>query len=312
MPATIKRQVSYKVRVLDVPGFADSAAAAQCGVTVYKANLALFRSILRIQSELNMPFDRVLYFLPCQGPLEKADSNVQEEIKVIHYFCGNAIFERMILVAANPRRNQRYGFSGEDERETKEAFKKAFELAIGTSFPSADTSEPTIVYVSIEDEGAMIRERIQKARVYNTDGLYCNFVDNICARCCVKFRCISGNEEIQVGVYTKENNALRDCSESKCHPIILPRYSKLEKIIGGVAHISTAGIPYMVSHLVGYGSPWPGLYSSDEICPNCKKPPGAPGCTPVEGDPCTVTWQGVTETILDVYHTNKLDVHVIN
>lgn len=298
----------HKVRVLDVPGFADSAMASKLGV--YKANLALFRSILRIQYDQKMPFDRVAYFLPIRGPLEKADGNLQEEIKVMHHFCGPAIFERMVLVATNHCRKQAGGFTDEDKSDTREAFKCAFELAIGCSCPILDINGPPVVYISIADESATVLDKLRNAEVKDPTGFYCEFVDSVCARCAVIIRFTSSGKE--VGIPTSKDKAAdyKDYSESKCHPILLPRYSQLVKIVGGVAHISTLGIPYVVSHLLAGRGPWPGLYNSDEICPVCQQPPGAPGCWPVNSV-CTIEWQGKKETILDVDHTSKLDTMVV-
>ena len=32
--------------------------------------------------------------------------------------------------------------------------------------------------------------------------------------------------------------------ETKCHPVVIPKYIRLTKSIGGIAHIITLGIPY--------------------------------------------------------------------
>ena len=41
---------------------------------------------------------RLVYFLPDRGPMEKADAVFQEELKVMHFFYGPAIFECMVVV----------------------------------------------------------------------------------------------------------------------------------------------------------------------------------------------------------------------
>ena len=297
----------HGVCVLDVPGFSDTATAKECGV--FKANLAIFRSILRIQVDQNMPFHRILYFLPIRGPLEKANGDLQEEIKVIYHFCGNAIFERMVLVATNHKRKQEYGFTSDDKSDTREAFKRSFELATGARWPF-DANGPPIVYVSFEDDGATLRKKISEAQVIDpTDptGFYCGFVETVCARCAITIFS-SDAEGKEVGAKTTEGGALKDVNDSKCHPIFLPRYSTLEKIKGGVAHITTVGIPYVMSQLVGDGNffPFPGFFNSDEICPVCNNPPGTPGCTDIRAGPCTIEWHGKKETIMTVDHTNRV------
>ena len=53
-------------------------------------------------------------------------------------------------------------------------------------------------------------------------------------------------------------------------PIIIPKHSTLSKIIGGIVHVVTLGIPYAV----GVAS-WLGFFNSDEIFPACNNPQGA-------------------------------------
>ena len=294
-----------RIRVLDVPGFADSnAARRQEGV--YKANLALFRSILRIQVDQDMPFDRVAYFLPTRGPLEKADGNLQEEIQVMHHFCGNSIFERMVLVATNHPRKQEYGFTDQDEDETRMVFQRAFELATGNKFPSSNG--PPIIYIAIADDSATINRKLREACVQSASGLYCKFVDNVCSRCAVTIRYTGqgdGGDHSLVGVQEYSSGEdLKDYNDSKCHPIFLPRYSKLQKFVGGVAHILTLGVPYATG-----ASTWPGFTNSDEICPVCEKSPGAPGCHPVKTK-CLINWQKKEAEVM-VNHTNRLDTKVV-
>ena len=88
--------------------------------------------------------------------------------------------------------------------------------------------------------------------------------------------------------------------ESKCHPIIIPKHSKLSKFIGGIAHVVTLGIPYAVGV-----AKWPGFFNSDEICPACNNPPGANGCTKVLQQ-CNLKVKGNTINV-NVDHTNKVD-----
>ena len=61
--------------------------------------------------------------------------------------------------------------------------------------------------------------------------------------------------------------------ESKCHPLLIPKHS----IIGGICHIATLGIPYVLMD-----DSWPGFTNTDEECIACKGPPGANGCREIE------------------------------
>ena len=78
-----------KLRVLDTPGFQSSdALEGRRNATAYQANLGIMRQILRIQTQHGLVFNRVLYFLPVRGVLERADAVLQEEMKVMKYFFG--------------------------------------------------------------------------------------------------------------------------------------------------------------------------------------------------------------------------------
>ena len=74
------------VEVVDTPGFADSNAVKTLGV--YKANLAMFRDLIRKCLNDKLRIHRVLYFLLHRGPLQCADAILQEEMRVMHHFFG--------------------------------------------------------------------------------------------------------------------------------------------------------------------------------------------------------------------------------
>ena len=107
----------FNIRVLDTPGFADSQLTRMYGVI--KSNLHMFRSILRQQEKHDLTFSRVLYFLPCRGPLERADGTLQEEIQVIYEFLGQDVFDIMVIAATNGMKHQMMVFDEEDNRTTQ-------------------------------------------------------------------------------------------------------------------------------------------------------------------------------------------------
>ena len=282
-----------KIRVLDVPSFANSNAVTHQGV--YKANLALFKSILHIQVDKNMPFDRVAYFLPTRGPLETVDGTLQEEIKVMYHYYGAAIFERMVLVATNHPQRQENGFTDEDKYETRRTFQRAYELTTENTLPTTITSNngPPIIYIALEDEGATIDRKLREAHV-NSSGLNCEFVDKVCTKCTLTMRFLEPGDDDRdlVGVRNSSERTLNDYSDSKCHPVFVSRYSILKKLLGGLFHVATLGIPY----IAGIGT-WPGFVNADKICPACYKSPGTPGCRRVKTE-----WEG-NEGIVAVDHT---------
>ena len=192
--------------------------------------------------------------------LERADAAVQEEMKVMKYFFGHSIFEIMIIVATL--------YPGYAEQGIK------FDLEMGNT----------------------ILQTLKYTPVKNSKGLMLNFQISACAQCAVEISNVDGEKVC----LSRDGVVPTPYDESKCHPIIIPKHSKLSKIIGGIAHVVTLGIPYAVGV-----AKWPGFFNSDEICPSCDNPPGATGYTKVLQQ-CELQVRGKTY-VINVDHTNKVN-----
>ena len=138
----ISNQRTY-IRVLDTPGFADSKLTKEMGLT--KSNQYLFQLIVNEQRKFNLAFRRVLYFLPCRGPPDRADGALQEELKVLYDFLGQRIFNIMVIIATNhPKpRHQLLGFEEEDIEKVKEVFMLAYATITDSTLPWC----PPVVYL---------------------------------------------------------------------------------------------------------------------------------------------------------------------
>lgn len=295
-----------RLRVLDVPGFADSDTAYSLGV--YEANLSIFRWILRVQIELGLKFDRVVYFFPQRGAPEKADGSIQEELKVMNYFFGSAIFETMVIIATNHHRKQRYGFDEEDKADMQSIVTRSLQLITRTEKETPKC--PPIVYLGLSDTGEEILAKLKSALVINDSGLAFKFKDTVCARCAVSIRYAehaatnkSGITFKRIGITDREGD-FKDYKSSLCHPAIIPKHSRLEKFLGGIIHIVTLGGAYIYGKF-NTDDAVPFFFNSDEICPACGQPPGARGCHPV-GNPCIVEWNG-SPVEIHVDHSNEVD-----
>ena len=284
-----------RIRVLDVPGFYGSdtiglaQADAQIGLSplqqgacnIQQANLGVMRQILRIQAEKGLIFRRILYFLPFRGPPDRADAILQSELRVMKHFFGRAIFECMVIVATMPSSvSKKDVFTTRDFSKTKRGVSHALERTFNPQV-GGDSAEripkppdPPIIYVSLEETGMEIYDKLLSLDVEQKEGLQLKFDEDACARCALK-----------VGYYMKEkvvcimddNGRQKRMAydESKCHPLIKPKYSRLQKVMGGIAYIVLLGIPALA------GARWPGFFNSDEECADCKKPPGSEGCVRV-------------------------------
>ena len=302
-----------RIRVLDVPGFfsSDAIASAEAGAeagltTVQQANLGVMRQILRIQAEKGLVFRRILYFLPSRGPPDRADAVLQSELRVMKHFFGRAIFECMVVVATMPSSvSKKNIYSNNDFVKTKRALTRAMQLMFNPQTVSDDASQvqdkppdPPIIYVSLEESGMEIYDKLISLDVEQKEGLKLKFDEGACARCALK-----------VGYYMKEkvvcimdDNATQKrmaYDESKCHPLIKPKYSKLQRFAGGIAYVVLLGIPKLA------GASWPGFFCRDEECAGCGKPPGSEGCKRV-GQLCEITGRTVD-------HSSELDqIEVVN
>ena len=301
-----------KFRILDVPGFADSETTRDIGVM--KGNLQVFRWIVRTQQEHNLSFRRVLYFLPIRGCLERADGLLQEEITVMYKYFGNAIFDIMVIVATNHRRKQHHGFIEEDVADTRRTFQRALQLAIrGNRIPPC----PPVVYLAFDEPDVarkiitapvlqdsllnasliglgVLQDDVDHTKEVSTmmvysivaqemvkNGTRFQFQD-ICAKCAMElhFEQLPNGRDVPIKVVT-ESGESASYSRSLCHPIFLPKYTKIQKFAGGCAHVATAGIPFAVAKARGRKS-WPGFTNSDEACPLCGSGPGSDGCSLVK------------------------------
>ena len=97
-----------KVRVLDVPGFFGSETKIT-GSDLYgraeavaSRNLQIMRKILHIKEVYNFKFNRIVYFLPEQGVLNRHSQILQMDIEAMETYFGRSIFDCMVVAATHP------------------------------------------------------------------------------------------------------------------------------------------------------------------------------------------------------------------
>ena len=280
------------VRVLDTPGF--SGTDSKQHVTVYEANLQIFRWIVREQLDptKKMAAKRILYFIPQRGVPKKADGVLQEELKVMYHFFGPTVFHCMVLIATLEEEFQTFPFTDAHCAKVQNVFSKAITLVTGGEYDA----KPPVVYIGIEDESEQILEKIKAAPILaGPNGVFIPaFRDDVCARCTCQIRFSDCGNCIPIGVF--RNDKLQQYNESSCHPCFIPKYSTGEKVAGGMAHTAVLGTAIIYSKITGRHT-WPGFTNSDEICPHCKCAPGSEPCHQVEKE-----YEGTIVT-----HSNRLD-----
>ena len=270
-----------KIRVLDVPGFFGEDVGGGGGQTlgerVTASGLLIMREILRIQAVLRMKIKRIIYFIPQRGALERSDKILMMELQqMVHYF-GRSIFDCMVLAATVSPDVYHFlpegviPFRTESEEITRQHFLEAlYQLSPGDRLPDG---KPPLIFISLNDTCEAILENVQEAPVLSEE-LRLEFDHRTCVRCGLKAKLIPGenNEEVKkVACYAGDDPTT--CvlyEESKCHPLIIPKYWTITKIVGGIAHFVT------LNKLDGR---WPNFHNpDDEVCIECGKIPGQPGC----------------------------------
>ena len=149
-----------------------------------------------------------------------------------------------------------------------------------------------LVWMTVDKK---ILDNLKSTVVQNPDGLKLDFQKDTCARCATRISDVNGERVCYVG--DSDVSVLYD--ETLCHPLFVLKHSKFVKVMGGLAHIVTLGIPYAL------GARWPGFFNSDEICPACDMPPGASGCRKVFQQ-CKLPIKGKT-VMVTVDHTSQID-----
>ena len=286
------------VRVLDTPGFADSDVTKKYGV--FGGNLRIIRSIIRSQVSNSLKPKRILYFLPTRGTMTRADGGLQEEIKIMYEFFGASLFKIMVIIATfDEEQSDSIEFTDTQIDKTSRAFVDAYTAITGESLPKC----PPILYIPVSENDLL--PQVKSAEVIDDIPLIINYFENRCSKCAAKLVYGPGKKQVIYVETTREEKI--DVDDSKCHPFFIPKYSKLQKILGGIIHIGTIGAVYFAAKL-GIIKPVPGFSNEEEICSYCKRPPGSEGCgknkeqVPVKTNVGAVFYEIVHSTKLEEYH----------
>ena len=256
-----------KMRVLDTPGFSPSYTFS-VALTIFEANEQIVHCIMHelLDPNKKMSVKRLLYFLPYRGFIEKVYSELIEELKVMYNYFGRTLFNNMVVIATLNRKHQSIPFTEEDFDEMQTRLLIAIKEATDGQFSQC----LPIVYIALDDSCDEVLHKIQTARVLGKDTSFIPaFHDTTCYSCASRIRF---SVDRLVGVLYGDE--LVKYELSKCHPCFVPKYTKMEKIAGGIGHIATLGAVLLVNKKTSL----PGFTNSEEICPVCKCPPGSPGC----------------------------------
>ena len=300
------------IRVLDVPGFfsvqpstgnkgpnADQERSPYSSAfNTARSHLAVMRNILRIQSTMKINFKRILYFLPVRGPLERPSMVLEQELVLMAHYFDRSIFDCMVLVVTFSEYLSQISHIPEDvlfPEDKIEQTKLQFQKALRTVLPQYQEAlpNPPVIFISMSEQETCesILKKVQEAPV-EREPLRLIFNPGTCIKCSHKIESLKG-ERIKC-IQPGEENGI-DYDESHCHPIFLPKYTRLQKIVSGILHLITFA-----------WRRWPDY--SVEMCPNCNKGPGSPGCMKIN-DTYEIDAEGGCKIKIKVDHTNELDEH---
>ncbi len=283
---------STKIRILDVPGFfgesdtGESLASADDKAhSATNVALGRMRNILQIQSAMHLKFRKILYFLPVHGALRRSDGYLETELSVLAKYFGRSIFDCMIAITTMP--TETYYSSSEVvfPKISVDITKRNLASVLARVLPSEENlPDPPILFISMAHTCETILTNVMNTSVA-CDYVTIRFDAHACARCGCKMDVIkaeSDASESRVTVYTKSGAIPYE--ESTCHPIFVPKHTKVIRFFRGIVHVVS----------------FKKLFKSylDEVCIECKKQPGSHGCTKVK------TNYELKGEFLEVDHTN--------
>ena len=152
-----------RIRVLDIPGFADSQANNKSTI---QRNAGLIDTVMKIQKELDIRFQRILYFLPIRGVFERSDAYCQDELKALYYYFGDSVFRCMVIIATKSE-YESTEFSSKSYDRTKATIGYTMTEVTQNKKPSC----PPVVYIPFSATPEELLVLVQTAPVINNVSL---------------------------------------------------------------------------------------------------------------------------------------------
>ena len=215
-----------KIRVLDAPGFFNPQLTEGATNTI-DSNLATVRHIIHIQAAENLKIKRIVYFLPQNGPMNRADRILQEEIKTMVKFFGKSITNCMVLVGTMPEHvSIRTDWSSEQKfpenllNHSGNLFQEAYQRELTEQQEATEELRaPPIIFIAMTDTCEEIFEKINSAPV-NKNNYLLEFNSKTCCKCGIDLHPLRAQQGTKDWVTRRylEDDLL-------CHPEIQPMYS---------------------------------------------------------------------------------------
>ncbi len=268
-----------KIRILDVPGFFGGEACANVQNPEVRASLtarsalSTMRKVLHIKNAHNLNFKRIVYFLPVRGVLNRTDEHFITELQIMENHFGLAIFSSMVVIATESSGAYRIArrhadpmsvmFTDEDFAQTRHHLQMALTVVFNGDVDAIP--EPPIEFISLFDTCEEVLHKVQHAKV-RKDSVVLDFKSSFCARCGVTIREEGKNDRKSSYCTFLDRSGTFTYDESTCHPVMVPKHSKVLKILAGILYVVT---------FRRFKGMW---QSMDEVCIKCGQPPQSRGC----------------------------------
>ena len=224
----------------------------------YRLTRVMCTSELKNEAYLCLSYDAYVYHMML---MKRSDAYLEFELSTLAKYFGKSIFNCMVVAATMPEEVFEDGntvkFSGRALSQTKHHLA----IVLSCVFPGErDLPDPPLVFISMADTCETVLAKLMNAPVA-CDHVMLEFDTQVCARCGSKAQVVKSE---RVAVYIDETEAdTIPYDESKCHPLFIPKYTKVDRILGGIAHLVTLG------RFLGR---WPTFRSLREECVRCRAP----------------------------------------
>ena len=255
-----------KIRVLDPPGFY-GPELLEGATNTWNSNFMIVRQIVRVQAIKGLNFSRILYFLPQNGPLKRYDQALQEEIQKLTNYFGCSIFNHIVLIGTMPQHISDNPDSTLFPQTLLEESRVCFHEILVREFEqrkedTAGLPTPPIIFISMTDTCEEILEKVMSAPVETDGTLQLQFNSKTCSKCGIETGINSEVCEYREPGQIPWAKATA-CEETLCHPDIV-QTKTLKSILLGFFSLCTCRWKF-----------------TEELCINCNKGAGHPGCVQV-------------------------------
>lgn len=188
--------------------------------------------------------------------------------------------------AVAPRsRTQATRFEDEFTEGDKEKLERIFREALVNAIHNRGDGDlppcPAIIFIPPNAPSDLVAEIIRNAQVLKPEGIQLEFQKTTCCRCASVIHMRQQEDGVAVAGVEINGQQITAPEDTHCHPVLIPKHTKLVKGVGTVAHVAILGVGVAVERKIEKPL-WPSYFSpQEEKCANCGFAPNVKGCVKV-------------------------------